>query len=1546
MNSTGLPSPTPRPRGIALVVVLSMLALVTILVIAFFSSVTTDFSAAKAYSNGESAKQLADSAVNLVMAQIKDATTGFDRDASGNLVLSRRLAWASQPGMVRTWDDSGAATKCYKLFSSDQMVVTGSYNASADTTGTGTAWNSLPAIYTDLNSPVLIRDDAHGDIVWDSKRPSEKYTATAPIIDPNNLVDASTLTPAGPAGTLTYCTNNAGKPDIEGFTVAKAATYDDSKPLSPANNPVPMPVKWIYVLQDGQLTVPTVSGSDAKFDTPGQPVPSAKNPIVGRIAFWADDESSKINVNTASEGVFWDVPVCASLDEMQFAANPPTKGEYQRVPGHPAMTCLSSVLGSGTLAINHGILSSSEISTFTANLQKIYDFTPRVMSGSPSAGTTQGHGSQGGTAPIADRNYGYAPQVGDLYPNRAGSGAQNIVLPEAIETGTTRLFTTIDDILFKPDRTLQDSAVITAKALKQDRFFLTANSRAPEVTLFNTPRVSLWPITWPYRSAHLLSFSQWKTANRLPSSNGDPSNPLSVLLNVPLSGNSTNSTGRYIAPQEQLLAFCSQIGKDSSNIPRRYFFQRQNPDSPTWDYDNIQRNKDLLGTYLTRLTGASVPGFGGSFTGKYGTAGRDAILINVFDSIRSLNMSTSGTDASGKSSTLYDFTGMYFTADATGTTGYRDMPTWQIAPMRIDLGSGAKKSVGQFPTVAEAALFFYATKRNDPYPVGIGSADGPFDASKLITATNPQTTEMRMVVFINEYSPGGPYITPSYWIKAEGSPFSVNGSSVGFPSANGNLVQMKEAVWTSCFSFINRFYTGSYAPHTPKSFDVGGSDPTAYRRWEFVSNPIPIDPTNGTMFNFTGSTVTFTVYPLNPAKQDNASHIASATPIQTIKIDFSKLNGPAAVPLAPRWVEGQSIPAAAVTTNSGTDGLIKATGSNSLFYANLAQGHREVARRGIYLYQDEGFTAGVFSTGTYAYNNAARGKIFAGKQISTSWARRMACEGSVSNSYVVTSADVPDLPLMDGTVQAANYPAYYPANVGKGNAGDGFYGATSVISPYDTVLSMAIDPTGPAKGDVRVIAAMTDVPSTYFAPACPGSSADYYLCSTANYPRTTEGWQRHTMSASSPTDAIRASNRWGSGKSTAANDDKISLIDSPMATVGYGLTGASGNHTVRGFMGQQGEVGVAAFGRTVAINRADPIGDWTNRPGNFPDGGCLWFPDQFFATLGSLGTTSANTEAYVPFFAHINTGDDISQSVNFFSPNRQVSSGVALFGTFPAPDNTGTPQPWQTLLFCPNPAVGTAHPGFGALGSKVPDHLLLDLFWMPIVEPYAISEPFSTAGKVNLNYQIVPFSNIVRKTGLYAVLKSAKITAIPSAPSTMPANYKSAYNMRNSLGSVATRLTIDTAETLKAFDTKFSANDIFRSASQICEMFLVPTGQSLSNVQSLGGGFWSTQKLTGDNSREAPYGHIYPRVTTKSNTFQVHYKVQLLKKRTNSDQTVWVEGRDRVVSEYRGSTILERYVDPNDATLPDFATKPLSDADAVIDRYYRFRVVGNKVFMP
>ena len=117
--------------------------------------------------------------------------------------------------------------------------------------------------------------------------------------------------------------------------------------------------------------------------------------------------------------------------------------------------------------------------------------------------------------------------------------------------------------------------------------------------------------------------------------------------------------------------------------------------------------------------------------------------------------------------------------------------------------------------------------------------------------------------------------------------------------------------------------------------------------------------------------------------------------------------------------------------------------------------------------------------------------------------------------------------------------------------------------------------------------------------------------------------------------------------------------------------------------------------------------------------------------------------------------------------------------------------------------------------------------------------------------------------------------------------------------------------------------------------------------------------MTGDNLRERPYSYIYPRLTTKSNTYTVHYRVQVLqqaasRRLTSSDWQQWNESTDKIIGDQRGSTMIERYIDPEDPTLPDFAglkdasgiTLSAGDPQLIMDRYYRYRIVSTKIFTP
>jgi hypothetical protein len=104
--------------------------------------------------------------------------------------------------------------------------------------------------------------------------------------------------------------------------------------------------------------------------------------------------------------------------------------------------------------------------------------------------------------------------------------------------------------------------------------------------------------------------------------------------------------------------------------------------------------------------------------------------------------------------------------------------------------------------------------------------------------------------------------------------------------------------------------------------------------------------------------------------------------------------------------------------------------------------------------------------------------------------------------------------------------------------------------------------------------------------------------------------------------------------------------------------------------------------------------------------------------------------------------------------------------------------------------------------------------------------------------------------------------------------------------------------------------------------------------------------ITGDNLREKPYGDLYPRLTTKSNTYTVHMRVQTLRKKPGPNHAVWDEVSDQVTSEYRGSSTIERYIDPHDPRFdgnhPDYI-----DVDKKsLEPAYRFRVVNSKRFQP
>ncbi|MBK8095113.1 MAG: Verru_Chthon cassette protein A [Verrucomicrobiaceae bacterium] len=367
-----------RDRGMALVIVISALALISILIIAIFSVTRREYKATQSFVNARSAKQLGDMATAIVTAQIQNGhntVTG----ATG------RTIHATQPGMVRKYNSDGSFNSAYKLYSSTQMKVIGGDEAVllSPPHVTPSAWNTQPARYVDLNEPVIRPGSAAAD------GDSAGYAVYFPIIDPRAFYNS------GSGGQNAASNGAPGTTQIEGFSYDKktaesgsGASQDYSArtttPDAAANAGdvrLPMPVEWMYVLQDG--TMGSLDDNNTFISAGAAPTP--QNPIVGRIAFWTDDESCKININTASEPTFAASPFYYHERDMRWAHYPGATGEYQRYPGHPATVALSAVLAPYyTLDPMSPAVDGLTQSQVVEIKENIYELLPKVHTGAPS----------------------------------------------------------------------------------------------------------------------------------------------------------------------------------------------------------------------------------------------------------------------------------------------------------------------------------------------------------------------------------------------------------------------------------------------------------------------------------------------------------------------------------------------------------------------------------------------------------------------------------------------------------------------------------------------------------------------------------------------------------------------------------------------------------------------------------------------------------------------------------------------------------------------------------------------------------------------------------------------------------------------------------------------------------------------------------------------------------------------------------------------------------------------------------------------------------
>ena len=213
----------------ALVLVLSALALLSFLVLLVLTMTRNEDRASKASADIMEVRTLADLPAQIVISQIRRATSN----------LGTGFTWTSQPGMIRVFasgsaDEWGAPGlyEAYKLYSSSKMVVRGADFDAATEQIVPADWASSRALFVDLNEPIPMRPVVKSG-ARRSDTPSEtKPKLVYPILDP---------------GALKL---------VDGFDVAEGAA-----PGATETQPLPMPAMWLYVLKDGRVIAPTAAAA-------------------------------------------------------------------------------------------------------------------------------------------------------------------------------------------------------------------------------------------------------------------------------------------------------------------------------------------------------------------------------------------------------------------------------------------------------------------------------------------------------------------------------------------------------------------------------------------------------------------------------------------------------------------------------------------------------------------------------------------------------------------------------------------------------------------------------------------------------------------------------------------------------------------------------------------------------------------------------------------------------------------------------------------------------------------------------------------------------------------------------------------------------------------------------------------------------------------------------------------------------------------------------------------------------------------------------------
>ena len=1669
-------------QGAALVIVLAFLVIITGLVVAFLSSVTNEATATSASAAGVTTRSLADAAIQLDIAQIRDATVGFSHNADGSLNTASPVAWASQPGAIRTYDTNAAAVSVYKLYSSTNMVSSGAQSPTNDLP-TSASWVSNTALYTDLNAPVVSGGNTN-----------------YPIMDP-------------------YMTNTTnGCTIVDGFSISNAPL------LSGLPNPAAMPVVWIYVLKDGTLIKPDSGGGTTATFASASTNPSSVNPIVGRIAFWTDDETCKLNINTASEGSFWGTPSFATAEDLAFAIYPPSSSEFSRFPGHPASTCLSPVLWTYIGLTNPALF----------------------LGGMPGSAS---YGANSGSSPSPTISSTISSYFGNLFTNvtpryvwdnTSKSGTYSLVNNALTPYyQTNRLYANVDDFFFAATNSTMTNRArnsysgvtgLTPLNVAQLRFFLTAASRSPEVNPMNLPKITIWPV---------------------PSTNK-------------MTANTSSTAGATRTLIDQTIAFCSTLGG------KAYYFDRFDATSQTADF--TARNATVY-NYMRNLLNQPVPGFKGVFAknaGKWSGNQANQITTEIYDYIRScINLvdassltNSTPTTLAGNFNYSYTVPPVISGAGITLTNG-----TGQVMPISINNPDGStSKGMGRFPTMRSAALWFVARAANQPplicHPDGrpivydasgnqisVGGSPSYIPTNTSLTVTNfstipptvstvsyPRGAWLDVVCAgtarakINLMHPwtipptnnlvvGGDYFMPQlmngvYAVIAKGS-------------LTSNSILNTDANITKPYPIFDLSGTNSPGTSQTPTYPTYSSSDALITNYS-SGNILKICTNNlltfkGTNYYATNNSVgslyythpgmpyaTVQDYVSGSFTLENTTYWDAATGVlvpQQTRMEVAYL--PDFVNIAPGSVAIK--PKFSLTVTGLSSDQVAGVGidlvTNKMSFLNNTDNNQFFLLYGIgiqlAMLSDTGKLP-LYSTNSLFKVTGETFSFGGGNTITNTIAGPSGdTVQTICVNFPSATFPTPKLQVYRPTYGFNSYnPPHDHTNLftnsllsftkSKGNSFAPDYQQLGLFSPEMGLGQSSTDPgwgwytaglnhitadtiqsVDLIFGDPRISAMLANIPTSLFAanPAYGQSSRITIKNST-----TGNGWPTYLRNAHSlrcgqfVTDGglygtLLATNngvqwvndfKWpplceGSTIPTLGTNSLIGPIFSsaPLLTgatnmlgvkvptvsgTGYGnffswvpnrgatyYSSINNGHTALPYTGSDCDFTSTNAGSFYAM--------WT-KGGDF-DNGLAWYPDGPFINKADEGSgayggmTGSASPVKAPYFATFNA----MTGVALFNANRMVPSPV-MFGSLPVfdsswdpanPLSTLTQSSWRTLQFSPNPNALTnsmcdarsVAAGYNEAGGIItnaipPDHLLLDFFQMPVVSPYPISDPFSTAGKVNMNYQIAPFNYITRSTALRGVFKPVMITAVDDQWSI---NYKNnnlgdmsdnnSYQWNDTVGSRAAsgapsynafglnsgyfyfHYPIYAPYTLTQFAARFAQNDLFHSPSEICALWLYPSqqpkggGEEASPLTTDANGInwvWDTsdnnsiknwwyknsgttrKALTGDNIRERPYNYLYPRLTTKSNTYQIHYRVQTLKQTPtahSSNWTTWIDPSaggisDKILGEQRGSAVIERFIDPSDPSIPDFTANvsQSSITGPTLDQFYRFRVFNAKQFTP